>query len=219
MNSKWLLIFLIHASFCFSEPFVIGIAGASGSGKTTLASSLQQVLGEDRCAVMHADDYFKPLAEIKKSGTVDFDAPEAIDFDLMVSHLLSLKVGQSVLQPCYDFTVCDRVGEKWLEPKKIIIVEGFLLFLIPSLRNQFDLTVFLDADDDVLCLRRLERDLLVLHRPFTQVKQYYLNNVKPALKRFVAPSKQYAKLVIDANAPQAEIVDQLVGAIEQTSGF
>ena len=202
----WLLLYVAcHAS----EPLIIGIAGGSGSGKTTFASEIQQILGDDLCVVVHADDYYKPNPP---AGT-DFDSPDAIEFDLLHAHLLALKEGQSIQSPCYDFGVTDRIGVKQLDAKKIVIVEGFLLFVMPEIRDLLGVTIFLDADSDILCLRRLERDLLVLNQPFPQTKEYYLNRVKPGFEKFIAPTKQYADFVINTGAPKDQIIDQIVQII------
>lgn len=205
------LLLLFVGSCCYANgPLIIGIAGGSGSGKTTLALAVQQAIGNEECAVIHSDDYYKPLSMIDSADSLDFDSPNAIDFELMCVHLLALKAGKSIQVPCYDFFLSDRIGAKLCDPKKIIIVEGFLLFLIPEIRSQLDITIFLEADEDVLCLRRIERDLLVLNRPFSQIKENYLKHVKPGFEKFVAPTKQYAELIINANLPQSDLIEKVI---------
>jgi uridine kinase len=208
------LLFLFVGSCCYADgPLIVGIAGGSGSGKTTLALAVQQAIGNEECAVIHADDYYKPLSDIPSADILDFDSPKAIDFELMYTHLLALRTGKSIHVPSYDFSLSDRIGTQQVDPKKIILVEGFLLFLVPEIRSQLDMTVFLEVDEDLLCLRRIERDLLVLNRPFSQIKENYLAHVKPGFEKFVAPTKQYAKLIVNANLSQSDVVERVVEEI------
>jgi uridine kinase len=210
----WVILFFVACCYA-DEPFIVGLAGGSGSGKTTLALTVQQVLGKDECAVIHADDYYKPLAALH---SLDFDSPNAIDFKLIGQHLSELKAGKSVQMPCYDFSLSDRIGVKKFEPKKIIIIEGFLLFTVPEILNLFDMTVFLDADEDLLCLRRMERDLLVLNRTFPQIRDNYIKHVKPGFRKYVFASRQSAGIVLNANVSKSEVVGQFIQKINEGVG-
>ncbi len=193
------------------EPFFIGIAGGSCSGKTTLGRALQTELGEDRCAIVSMDSYYKPLAAFDKQrlDEIDFDHPNSIDFDLLHAHLTSLRSREAIALPLYNFSLSDRVGSEILLPKDIIIIEGFLLLTDPKIRSLLNVAVFLDADLDILALRRFERDLFVLNRPLSQVKENYFNRVEPGFKTFVAPTKQFATCTLNAKNPISELVKEL----------
>lgn len=189
-----LFCFQVHAD----NIVLIGIAGGTGSGKTTLANKLYQHFGEGS-VLLSQDCYYKDLSHlpVEERISVNFDHPDSIDFDLFKEHLAELKEGRSVVIPQYDFTTHTRTDEmEILDPAPIILVEGILLFAIPEVRDLFDLKIFIDTDDDIRLMRRLERDLQERGRDFESVKTQYLATVKPMHNKFVDPTKAQADVVI-----------------------
>lgn len=189
-----LVIFNLHAETIV----LVGIAGGTGSGKTTLAKKLNQHFG-DGAVLLSQDCYYKDLSHLslEERESVNFDHPASIDFTLFKEHLLELKKGRSVLIPQYDFTTHTRTDQmEILDSAPIILVEGILLFAVPEVRELFDLKIFIDTDDDIRLMRRLERDLQERGRDFDSVKKQYLATVKPMHQKYVEPTKSQADVVI-----------------------
>ncbi len=196
------MIFVMLFMLCFqlhSENIVlIGVAGGTGSGKTTLAGKLNSHFGSG-AVLISQDCYYKDLSHlpIEERANVNFDHPDSIDFDLFKEHLVELKKGHSIILPEYDFTTHTRVNQtKIVDPAAIILVEGILLYAVSEVRELFDLKIFIDTDDDIRILRRLERDIQERGRDFNSVKNQYLTTVKPMHSKFVEPTKVQADVVI-----------------------
>ena len=190
--------------------YVIGIAGGSGSGKSTFAARLREQF-PDSVALISCDNYYRahddiPLEERRK---LNYDAPEALEFDLMVSHLRALKRGEAVNCPVYDFALHNR-SDKILriEPRPVIIVDGILILSDPALRETFDLRIYVEADADEGILRRARRDMEVRGRKIDDIMAQYLTTVKPMHETYVEPSKKHADLILNGgmNPVALEIV-------------
>ncbi len=180
------------------ERLIIGIAGGTGSGKTTLAHKIQEALSEHSILISQ-DFYYKDLSHLSDEGraNVNFDHPDSLDFSLLREHIHELKAGRSVQCPEYDFVTHTRKkSTRPFDSARVIIVEGILLFAMPELRNQFDWKIFIDTDDDVRLLRRIERDMNERGRDFDSIKRQYLKTVKPMHDAFVEPSKQHADIIV-----------------------
>lgn len=180
------------------EMILVGIAGGTCSGKTTLAQKLMDVYGEDALLIPE-DGYYRDLTRLtpEERDCVNFDHPDALDFDLLRTHLMALKRHESVDVPVYDFVTHTRRQESHVvAPKRLIFVEGILLFAVPQIREMFDIKIFVDTDDDVRVLRRIERDISERGRTFESVKKQYLTSVKPMHKTFVKPSREHADVVV-----------------------
>jgi len=192
-------IFLFWSGSSLSaQSILVGIAGGTGSGKSTIAEKICEVF-PGTSVLVSQDSYYKSLSHlpIEERGSVNFDHPNAIDFDLFKSHLLSLKEGFAVEGPIYDFQKHNRKEKtQVIEPAKLIIVEGILLFAIEEIRELFDLKIFVDTDDDIRILRRIQRDIRERGRDLPSVIEQYLQTVKPMHDAFVAPSKQHADIII-----------------------
>ena len=176
----------------------IGIAGGTGSGKTTLTRRLQQQFGED-VSVLYHDNYYKAHDEMtyEERSKLNYDHPDAFDTPLQIEHLSALKRGEAVSCPIYDYTVhnrSDRVTRVY--PTKVIIVEGFLIFADPALRDEMDIKIFVDTDADVRILRRIMRDVQERGRSRESVVTQYLTTVKPMHEQFVEPSKRSADIIV-----------------------
>ena len=180
------------------EITVIGIAGGTGSGKSTFTNRLKEQFG-DKIAVIYYDNYYRaqddvPFEERKK---VNYDSPDSLETDLMISHLRALKEGKTIECPTYDYTVHNRSKETVvIEPRKVIIVEGILIFDSSELCDLMDMKVFVDTDADVRILRRIVRDVKERGRTLDSVVNQYLTTVKPMHEQFVEPSKRKADLIV-----------------------
>jgi len=177
---------------------VIGIAGGTGSGKTTLVNQLCKRFG-DHVSVIYHDNYYKPYSELslEERAKLNYDHPDAFDTDLMIEHLRMLREGKAVQCPTYDYTLFTRSDKTiTIEPARVIIIEGILVFSSPELRNLMDIKIFVDTDADVRILRRLLRDVEERARSIQSVVNQYLTTVKPMHEQFVEPSKRFADIIV-----------------------
>ena len=198
---------------------IIGIAGGSGSGKTTVVKALTDQLKE-RVVVIPQDSYYKdsshlPMEERQK---VNFDHPDSIDFDLLVRHLKELKAGRSIEQPVYSYITCSRSKTETItvNPAEVIIVEGILIFCCAELRNQMDIKIFVDADDDDRLMRVRARDIIERGKTVETVIQRYSRTVKPMFLQFIEPSKRYADVIIPQGGHNKVAIDVIAATIEKS---
>jgi uridine kinase len=198
-------------------PLVIGIAGGSGSGKTTVAQEILNRVGPARIAYIPHDAYYKDLSGLPPAqrAAVNFDHPDALDTDLLIQHVRQLKEYQPVELPVYDFSIHSRT-EKTLTitPRRVIIVEGILIYAEPELRKLCDLRIFVDTDSDLRFIRRLERDISERGRTTDNVIAQYLKTVRPMHLEFVEPSKRYADVIIPEGGFNAPALEMVVARIE-----
>ena len=190
--------------------YVIGIAGGSGSGKSTFAARLREQF-PDSVALISCDNYYRAHDDIplEERRLLNYDAPEALEFDLMVSHLQALKRGEAVDCPVYDFALHNRSDKVMrIDPKPVILVDGILILSDPALRETFDLRIYVEADADERILRRARRDMEVRGRKIDDIMEQYLNTVKPMHETHVEPSKKHADLILNGgmNPVALEIV-------------
>lgn len=181
-----------------SKVLVIGIAGGSGSGKTTLTNRIAAQFAEDVTVITH-DNYYKAHDEMtyEERCRLNYDHPNAFETELMVEHLKLLKVGQAVECPVYDYTIHNRSKNTMvIKPKKVIIVEGILIFESKELCNQMDIRIFVDTDDDLRIIRRIRRDVMERARSLDSVINQYMDTVKPMHEQFVEPSKRNASIIV-----------------------
>lgn len=183
-----------------NKPIVIGIAGGTGSGKTSVAHAVLEDLqknGKD-VVLLEQDSYYKASNKsFSERVNENYDHPKAIDFELLIEHLMELIDGKSIEKPVYNFKEHQRERfSEHIESKNIIIVEGILILVNEKLRELFDMKIFVDTDDDIRLLRRLERDMKERGRSFDSVKEQYMQTVKPMHLEFVEPSKVYADIII-----------------------
>ncbi|MFK8113938.1 MAG: uridine kinase [Rubripirellula sp.] len=184
-----------------SSSVVIGVAGGSGSGKTTLCDRIAADLGQ-HAQLISSDHYYHCLAHLPagERATANFDHPDAIDFDLLAEHLKALGGGDAVHVPQYCFETHSRGAEtSKLNARPLILVEGVLLFSSQLVREQLDIRIFVDADDEVRFRRRLERDVAKRGRTEASVREQWDRFVEPMHEQFVAPSRKHADLIIDSN--------------------
>ncbi len=200
-----------------SSPIVLGIAGGTGSGKTTVAKVILERVGAGKIAFLPHDAYYKDLADLPRSqrDSINFDHPDSLETDLMVEHLMLLRQGESVDVPIYDFTSHSRTDQtNRIKTQPVILVEGILVFAEASLRELFDIKIFVDTPPDVRFIRRLERDINERGRTVESVIHQYQTTVRPMHLEFVEPSKRYADVIIPEGGLNTVAMDMVVARIE-----
>jgi uridine kinase len=196
---------------------VIGIAGGSGSGKTTVAQEILQRVGPDRIAFLQHDSYYKDLSKLPATqrAEINFDHPHSLETELLIEHIASLREGKPIEVPIYDFSTDSRTTKTFtIEPRRVILVEGILIFTEPALREIFDVKIFVDTDPDIRFIRRLERDITERGRTTQSVIQQYQSTVRPMHLEFVEPSKRYADVIIPEGGFNTAALDMVVARIE-----
>lgn len=181
------------------KPYIIGIAGGSGSGKSTFAQRLKEAF-PDQVALISCDNYYLPHDELplEARAELNYDAPEALEFDLMVRHLEALKSGETALCPVYDFTRHTRsTAVTEIAPRPIILIDGILIFHDPALRACMDLKIYVETDADERILRRARRDIRDRGRDLDSVIHQYLSTVKPMHNTYVEPTKVFADIILN----------------------
>ncbi len=200
------------------DPLVIGVAGGSGSGKTTVAHEILRRVGPDRIAYLQHDAYYRDWSHLPKEerDKINFDHPDALETELLVEHIRRLKAGRPVEVPVYDFTTHTRRPEtRRVDPRPVILVEGILIFVEPTLRELFDVKIYVDTDPDLRFIRRLQRDIRERGRTVESVIRQYLETVRPMHLEFVEPSKRYADLIIPEGGFNTVALDMVVARIGQ----
>jgi uridine kinase len=200
-----------------SSPLVIGIAGGSGSGKTTVAQQILDRVGSSRIAFLQHDSYYRDLSGLPpvQRAEVNFDHPNSLETELLIFHIEELKKGHAVQVPIYDFAHDRRTDQTFIvEPRRVIIVEGILIFAEPDLRRLFDVKIFVDTDPDLRLIRRLQRDISERSRTTESVIRQYLATVRPMHLEFVEPSKRYADVIIPEGGFNTAAMDMVVARIE-----
>ena len=199
------------------DTMVIGIAGGTGSGKTTLTEKLKERFADD-VSVLYHDNYYKKHVGMtyEERSKLNYDHPDAFDTDLMVRDLNALRQGEAIHCPVYDYTIHNRSDQTLtVDPTRVIIVEGILIFADPALRELMDIKVFVDTNADVRILRRLLRDVKERGRTLDSVVNQYLTTVKPMHEAFVEPSKKYADIIVPQGGRNQVALDMLVERIRQ----
>ncbi len=199
---------------------VIGICGGTGSGKTTLAERLCRAFGDD-ALLIGMDSYYKdhPELPLEVRAGINYDHPDAFDSDLFLSHIEALKRDESVWVPSYDYKNHARRAERRLvESRKIIVVEGILLFENRKLVDLLDMKIFVDTDADVRLARRLLRDVRERGRSLDSVVSQYLGTVKPMHEQFVDPYKRRADIIVPEGGHNAVALSVLIDSVEKKLG-
>ena len=196
---------------------VIGIAGGSGSGKTTLMKRLVEQFGDHVSVVSH-DNYYRRHDELtyEQRCLINYDEPAAFETDLMARHLDCLRNGQAIECPVYDYTIHNRSDVTFtIEPRKVIIVEGILIFENEALRNLMDIRIFVDTDADVRLCRRIKRDVNKRGRTLESVLTQYQDTVNPMHEQYVEPSKKYANLVVPEGGKNLVALEMITDRIRR----
>ena len=196
---------------------VLGIAGGTGSGKTTLMNNIIKKFG-DSVTVLSHDNYYRRRDDLtyEQRCGINYDEPAALETDLMAAHLDKLRHGEAIDCPVYDFT-CHNRSDKTVRicPKRVIIVEGILIFENEPLRDLMDIKIFVDTDADVRLCRRIARDVTERGRTLESVLRQYQTTVKPMHEKYVEPSKKYADLVVPEGGKNLVALEMIMGRIER----
>ena len=200
------------------KPLIIGIAGGSGSGKSTVATNVADLLTMASVAFIDMDAYYKnfPGLNLEERKRLNWDHPDAFDYDLLCEHLEALSRRKAIDKPEYDFVTHLRRREHTrVEPADVVVIDGILLFVDDRVRELCDVKVFVDADADVRLIRRIERDTHVRGRPLDEILEQYLSTVQPMHLEFVEPSKRYADVIVPRGGHNAVAIEMIVAKIQR----
>lgn len=197
---------------------IIGIAGGSGSGKTTVARKIAEKTHE-HIAVISQDSYYLDQSHLpmEERQALNFDHPNAIDWDLLTQHLHDLREGKEIEQPVYSYITCSRSTTETVKvkPADIIVVEGILIFTCKKLMKEMDIKVFVDADDDDRLMRIIARDIRERGKNVEWVMDRYTKTVKPMYLQFIAPSKREADIIVPQGGHNRVAINILSATIEK----
>lgn len=189
---------------------IIGIAGGTGSGKTTVVNQILNQISQEEICVISQDSYYKETNNLSydERTKINFDHPNAIDFSLLVNDLKLLKEGNVIEQPVYSFVTHNRTKDTLkTHPRKVVIVEGILIFNNLELRDLFDIKIFVHADADERLIRRLRRDIKERGRDLDEVLNRYQTTLKPMHQQFIEPTKNYADIIIPNDTYNTVAID------------
>lgn len=200
---------------------IIGIAGGTGSGKTTVVKRIIESLSADEAAVLSLDSYYKDssMVPVEERQNINFDHPNAFDWELLSKHIAMLRKGQPIEQPVYSYLTCTRQKETvHVEPRKVVIIEGILALSDRKLCKQMDLRIFVDADPDERLIRVIQRDVLERGRTAEAVMERYVKVLKPMHLEFIEPAKRVADLIIPQGGHNEKAIEILKMYIEKIVG-
>ena len=198
------------------KPLIIGVAGGTGSGKSTVARNVASALGEASVAFLDMDAYYLDHAHLpfEQRKLVNWDHPNAFDWDLLVRHLTDLSGGRPIDKPAYDFHAHVRSQTVvQIPPADVIVIDGILLFVDSRVRDLCDVKVFVDADADIRLIRRIRRDMVKRGRPLAEILDQYLSTVQPMHLEFVEPSKRYADVIVPRGGNNPVAIEMIVAKI------
>ena len=200
------------------KPLIIGVAGGTGSGKSTVARNVAQALHTESVAFIDMDAYYLnfahlPLPERRK---INWDHPDAFDWELLVSQLARLAAGEAIEKPVYDFVSHVRSDRTVVvPPAQVVVIDGILLFSEARVRDLCDVKVFVDADPDIRLIRRIRRDMSKRGRPLDEIIDQYLTTVQPMHLQFVEPSKRYADVIVPRGGHNSIAIEMIVAKIQR----
>jgi uridine kinase len=198
------------------KPLIIGLAGGSGSGKSTVARNVASALGEASVAFLDMDAYYLDHSHLpfEERKGVNWDHPNAFDWELLVRHLTDLAEGRAIEKPVYDFHAHVRSQTiVQVPPADVIVIDGILLFVDSRVRDLCDVKVFVDADADIRLIRRIRRDMVKRGRPLPEILDQYLSTVQPMHLEFVEPSKRYADVIVPRGGHNPVAIEMIVAKI------
>jgi uridine kinase len=196
---------------------IIGIAGGTGSGKTTVVNKIINSFPAGEVAVIPQDSYYKDSSHIppEERSKINFDEPAAIEWTLLEKHLGELRKGNAIEMPTYSYLTCTRQPETVrVEPRDVVIIEGILVLNEPTLRDQMDVKVFVDADADDRLIRVIARDCIQRGRTAQMVIDRYQSVLKPMHLQYIEPSKRYADLIVPQGGSNTVAINLLTDYIE-----
>ena len=195
----------------------IGITGGTGSGKTTILEEIKKEFSKSDIGFISQDSYYNDNGDLsfEEKNKINFDHPEAVDFDLMINHLNLLKNGKNINQPIYSFFDHNRTEKTDLiEPKKIMVIEGLLILTNKKLRDLIDVKVFVDSKSNLRFKRRLNRDVNERGRSEEEVIELFNKRLNEMHKMYVEPMMKYCDIIIDNNTNNSIEIDPLIKIIK-----
>ena len=192
---------------------IIGIYGGTGSGKTTIVNMIASYFSSNDIEIISQDSYYKDNSDISYEDRckLNFDHPDAIDFNLLHKHIKNLRKGETVEQPIYDFKIHNRLKKTiQIKPKKILILEGILIMCHAEIRSIFDLKIFISANSKTRMERRIKRDIAERGRSRGEVLKRYIETLKPMHEKFIEPTKIYANYIIENQFNNKLNIDELL---------
>lgn len=198
------------------KPIIIGVTGGSGSGKTSVSHAIFDQLHGHSILMLEQDSYYRDQSDMtmEQRAAVNYDHPDAFDTELLISQLSELSNWQPIDKPVYDYTVFTRSDRtEHVKPKEVIILEGIFVLSDPRLRDLLDIKVFVDTDDDIRIIRRIQRDMTERGRSLQSVIDQYLQTVKPMYHQFIEPTKRYADVIVPEGGENKVAIDLLVTKI------
>ena len=196
--------------------FIIGIAGGSGSGKTTLVNSILKRVPYDQISVLTQDSYYKDSGHLpmEQRKELNFDHPDSIEWELMLSDIQKLKNGHNIESPTYSYITCTRQEETIpIAPKKILLIEGILIFTCRQLCEEMDMRLYLQVDADHRLSRIIQRDMDSRGRSAQDVIERYYKTVRPMYEEFIRPSRREADMLVvggGLNVAAAEFISSAI---------
>jgi uridine kinase len=196
----------------------VGVAGGTGSGKTTIAEALVAGLPSSSVALVQHDSYYAdhPDLSYEQRATLNYDHPSALETELFVSHLDTLRARSPVEVPVYDFATHRRLAKTvHLGPAPVVVVEGILVLAEKTIRDRLDVKLFVDTAADIRLMRRIRRDMEDRGRTFAQIRKQYYETVRPMHLAFVEPSKAYADVIVPEGGENKVAVDMILARVKQ----
>ena len=209
---------LFVSNIHYKQMLIIGIAGGTGSGKTTVVRKIIESLPAGEVVLLPQDSYYKDSSHVpvEERQNINFDHPDAFEWNLLSKHVATLKEGKSIEQPTYSYLTCTRQPETiHIEPREVIIIEGILALCDKKLRNMMDLKIFVDADPDERLIRVIQRDVIERGRTAEAVMERYTRILKPMHLQFIEPCKRYADLIVPEGGNNKVAIDNLTMYIKK----
>ena len=200
------------------KPLIIGIAGGTGSGKSTVARNVAKALPKVSVAFIDMDGYYRNFAHLslEERRHINWDHPDAFDWDLLLAQLTALAGGESIDKPEYDFVSHTRGATTMRIPAaEVVVIDGILLFADGRVRDLCDVKVFVDADADIRLIRRIRRDVKKRGRSLDDVVDQYLTTVQPMHLQFVEPSKRYADVIVPRGGHNPVAIEMIIAKIQR----
>lgn len=191
---------------------IIGIAGGTGSGKTTVVNKIMESLPQGEVVLLPLDSYYKDSSNVPadRRQLINFDHPNAFDWDLLHEHVAALREGKSIEEPTYDYITSTRQPETiHIAPREVVIIEGILALYDTTLRDMMDLKIYVDADPDERLIRVIQRDMMERGRTAQMVMERYMRVLKPMHEQFIEPCKSYADLIVPQGGSNLVAIDIL----------
>ena len=221
MNFVYLYIANIEINYRNCIMIIIGIAGGTGSGKTTVVKRIVESLPPDEVVVLPLDSYYKDSSHVpaEERQNINFDHPNAFDWELLSKHISMLRKGEAIEQPVYSYLTCTRQAQTiHIEPRKVVIIEGILALSDKRLNRQMDLRIFVDADPDERLIRVIQRDVIERGRTAEAVMERYMRVLKPMHLEFIEPAKRIADLIVPQGGHNEKAIEILKLYIEKIVG-